>query len=208
MHRIFGSKFEKTSAVTSGLEKVSFHFSSKELQCQRMSKLPYNCPHFTCQQVKAQILQPGLRECTPREHSEVLAGFRKGRETTDQTANICWIQKTSISASLTKLTTLTVWITTKDCGKFFKRQESQTTTWPASWEACVQVRKQQLEQNMEQLTGSKLGKKYDKAVYSHPANLTYMQNTSCEMLAWMNYNLKSTIPGEISTTSDMQMISF
>ena len=59
---------------------------------------------------------------------------------------------------------------------------------------------------MEQLTGSKLGKEYDKAVYCHPAYLTYMQSTSCERLGWVNQKLESGLPGEISTTSDMQMI--
>ena len=68
------------------------------------------------------------------------------------------------------------------------------------------VKKQQLEPDMEQLTGSKLGKEYDKAVYCHPAYLTYMQSTSCEMIDWMNQKLESRLPGEISTTSDMQMI--
>ena len=60
---------------------------------------------------------------------------------------------------------------------------------------------------MEQWTGSKVRKEYDKAVYCHPVYLTYMQRTSCEMLGWMSYKLESRLPGEISTTSDMQMIS-
>ena len=55
-------------------------------------------------------------------------------------------------------------------------------------------------------TGSKLGKKYDKAVYCHPAYLTYMQSTSCEMLDWMNHNLESSLLGEISATSCMQIM--
>ena len=71
----------------------------------------------------------------------------------------------------------------------------------------MQIKKKQLEPDMEQQTGSKLGKEYNKAVYHHPAYLTYMHNTSCEMLGWMNHNLKSRLPGEISTTSDIQMIS-
>ena len=62
-----------------------------------------------------------------------------------------------------------------------ERWEYQTTL-PASWEICMQVKKQKLEPNLEQQTGSKLGKEYVKAVYRHPAYLTYMQNTSCEML--------------------------
>ena len=67
---------------------------------------------------------------------------------------------------------LTVWITTI-CEKFLKRSEYQTT-WPASWEICMQVNKQQLELDMEQQTGSKLGKEYAKAVYCPSANLSYM----------------------------------
>ena len=80
-------------------------------------------------------------------------------------------------------------------------------TRPASWEICMQVKKQQLELDMKQQTGSKLGKEYIKAVYCHPAYLTFMQSTSCEVPGWMKNNLESRLPGEISTTSDMQMIS-
>ena len=69
----------------------------------------------------------------------------------------------------------------------------------------MQVRKQQLELDMEQQTGSKSGKEYVKAVYCHPASLTYMQNASCEMLGWMKHKLESRLLGEISITSDMQM---
>ena len=67
----------------------------------------------------------------------------------------------------------------------------------------MQVKKQQLQVDMKQ-TGSKLGKEYVKAVYCHPAYLTYMQSTSCEMLGWMKHKLESRFPGEISVTSDMQ----
>ena len=69
----------------------------------------------------------------------------------------------------------------------------------------MQVKKQQLELDMEQQTGSKSGKEHVKAVYCHPAYLTYMQNTSWEMLGWMKYKLESRLLGEISITSDMQM---
>ena len=75
---------------------------------------------------------------------------------------------------------------TTNSGKFFKRYEYQTT-WPASWEICMQVKKQQLEPDMEQQTGSKLGKEYIKAVYCHPAYLTYMQSTSWETLGWKKH---------------------
>ena len=70
----------------------------------------------------------------------------------------------------------------------------------------MQVKKQQLEPDMEQKTDSKLGKEYIKAVYCHPAYLNNMRSTSCEMLGWMNHKLESRLPGEIPTTSHMQMI--
>ena len=83
-------------------------------------------------------------------------------------------RKTFTSASLTTLKPLTVWITT-NCGKFLKRWEYQTTL-PASCETCVQLKKQQLELDMKQQTGSKLGKEYIKVVYCNPVYLTYMQS--------------------------------
>ena len=70
----------------------------------------------------------------------------------------------------------------------------------------MQDKKQELELDMKQRTASKLGKEYITAVYCHPAYLTSMQSTSCEMLGWMTHKLESRLPGEISTTSDMQMI--
>ena len=66
----------------------------------------------------------------------------------------------------------------------------------------MQVRKQQLELDMEQQTGSKLGKEHVKAIYCHPAYLTYIQSTSCEIPGWMKHRLGSRLPGEISITSD------
>ena len=70
----------------------------------------------------------------------------------------------------------------------------------------MQVIKQELEPDIEQQTGSKLGKKYVKAVYCHLDYLTYIQSTSCEMLGWMKHKLESSLPGKISITSDTQMI--
>ena len=79
------------------------------------------------------------------------------------------------------------------------------TTLPASWEICMQVKKQHLEPDMEKQTGSKLGKEYIKAVYCHPAYLTSMQSTLREMLGWIKHKLESRLLGEISITSDTQM---
>ena len=110
--------------------------------------------------VMLKILQARLPQYMNCELPDAQAGFRKGRGTRDQIANIhCIIdkarefQKNIYFALLTTLKPLTVWITT-NCGKFFKRWEYQTT-WPASWEICMQVRKQHLELDMEQQTGSK-----------------------------------------------------
>ena len=103
-------------------------------------------------------------------------------------------RKTSTSPLLTTPKPLTAWVTT-NCGKFLKWWEYRTIL-PASWEICMQVRKQQLELNMEQHIGSKLGKKYFKAVYCHPAYLTYMWSTSCKMSGWIKYKLESRLPGK------------
>ena len=99
--------------------------------------------------VMLKILQARLHQYMNCERPDVQAGFRKGRGSRNQIANICWIiekarefqKKISISALLTMPKPLTVWITI-NCGKFWKRWEYQTT-WPASWEICMQVRKQQ-----------------------------------------------------------------
>ena len=115
------------------------------------------------------ILQARLQQYVNQEIPDVQAGLRKGRGTRDQIANIHWIiekaensRKTSISASLTMPKSLTMWITT-NCGKVFKRWEYQTTL-PSSSEISMQVKKQQLEPDMEQQTGSKLGNEYVKAI--------------------------------------------
>ena len=77
------------------------------------------------------------------------------------------------------------------------------TTLPISWETCMWVKRQQLEPDVEKLSGSKLGKEYDKVVYCHPAYSTYMQSTSCKMLGWMNHKLESRLLGETSVSPDM-----
>ena len=79
------------------------------------------------------------------------------------------------------------------------------TTWPASGGICMQVKKQQLELNMEQQNGFKSEKEYIKAAYCHSAYLTYMKSISRKMLGWMKHKLESRLPGEISITSDMQV---
>ena len=146
------------------------------------------------------------------EIPHVQVGFRKGRGTRDQTANIRWIiEKAKVFQKSIYFFFIdyTNYFDLKVCGlqqtrKFWKSWEYQTT-WPASWEICPQVKKQQLELVMKEQTGSKLGKEYIKAVYCHPAYLIYMQSTSCEMPGWMKHKLESRLPGEISIILDMQM---
>ena len=106
------------------------------------------------------ILQALLQQYMNWELPDIQAGFRKGRGTRDQIANIHWImektrefQKHIYFCFIDYAKALTMWITT-NCGKFFKRLEYQTT-FPASWEIYMQVGKQQLELDMEQQTGSK-----------------------------------------------------
>ena len=126
------------------------------------------------------ILQARLQQYVNCELPDVQAGFRKGRGTRDQIANIDWIiekarefQEKNINfCFIDYAKPLSVWIT-KNCGKFLERWEYQTTL-PASWEICMWVKKQQLDLDIEQQTGSNLGKEYVKAVYCHPAYLTCM----------------------------------
>ena len=128
---------------------------------------------------------------------DIQAGFRKGKGTRDQIANICWIiekagefQKNICFVDYTKAFDCVVH---NKLVENFKRIEYQTT-WPVSWGTCMQFKKQQLELDMDSSrTGSKLGKEYDKAVYRHPAYLIYMQSTSCEMLGWMKHKLESRL---------------
>ena len=128
------------------------------------------------------ILQARLQPYMNWELPDVQVGVRKVRGTRYQIANISWIIEKARELKKKKAIYLyfidyakafdCVWITT-NCGKFWKSWEYQTTL-SAFWETCIQVKKQQLELYMKQQTGSKSGKEYIKAVYCHPAYLTYM----------------------------------
>ena len=157
----------ENSAVATGLEKVSFHSNPKERQCQIM--LTYHTIALILQASKVilKILQVMLQQCMKHELPDVSAGFRKGRRTRGQIVNIRWIIKKQESswntytfALLTMSKHVTLWITI-NCGKFWKRWEYQPT-WFASWEICMQVKKQQLELDMGKQTGSRSEKKYIK----------------------------------------------
>ena len=139
--------------------KGQFSFQS---QRKAIAKNAETTPQFISQMSKVmlKILQASLQKYVNQELPDVQAGFRKSRGTRDQIAKSTGSskkqessRKTSTFALLTTPKPLTVWITV-NCGKFWKRWEYQTT-WPVSWETYMRVRKQQLELDMEQQTGSK-----------------------------------------------------
>ena len=162
----------ENSAVATGLEKVSFHSNPKERHTKECSNYHTIVLISHASKIMLKILQARLQQYMNREllmfklvlekaeepdiKLPTSAGSSKKQESS---------RKASISALLTMPKPLTMWITI-NCGKFWKRWEYQTT-WSASWEICMQVRKQQLELDMEQQTGSKLGKEYVKAVYMY-----------------------------------------
>ena len=154
------------------------------------------------------ILQARLQQYMNHKLPDVQAGFRKGRGTRDQIANICQMTEKTTEFQKKHLLLL-YWLCQSLCvdhnklWKILQEMEYQTTL-PASWE-IMQVKKQQLELYMEQQTGSKLKKEYVKAVYCHPAYLTYMQCTSRKIRGWMKHKLESRFLEEISITSAMQM---
>ena len=146
----------ENSAVATGLEKVSFHSNPKERQCQRMLKLLHNCTHPT----HSKFSKPGFNNTWTVNFQMLKLILEKAEEpviilptSAGSSKKQKSSRKSSISALLTMPKPLTVWITT-NCGKFFKRWEYQMT-WPASWEICMRFRKQQLELDREQQTGSK-----------------------------------------------------
>ena len=140
--------------------KVQFSFLLKERQCQQCSNYCIIALISHASKVMLKILQARFQQYVNRELPDVPAGFRKGRRNRDKLPTSTGSEKkqensrkTSTSALLIMLKSLTVWNTTI-CGKFLKRWEYQTT-WPASCKTCMQVKKQQLELDMEQQTGSK-----------------------------------------------------
>ena len=174
-----------------------------------MFQLVRNYNHLTYQQNHVQNSPVRLQQYVNGELPDVQAGFRKGRGTRDQIASICWIieraqdfQKRVYFCFIDYAKAFNY----VDHNKLWKviKEMRMSDTLSASCETCMQVKKQQLEPDMEQQPGSMLGKENIKAVYCHPAYLTYTQSTSCKTPGWMKHKLKSRLPGEISITSDMQ----
>ena len=159
----------ENSAVATGLEKVSFHSNPKEMQCQRILKLLYNCT------------KPGFN--SSRELTDAQAGFRKGRGTRDQIANIRWIIEKAREFQKNIYFCFIDYAKAFDCVDHNKPWKILKEMGIPDHLTCIlrnlyAGQKQQLELDMDQQTSSKSEKEYIKAVYCHPTYLTYMQSTS------------------------------
>ena len=173
----------ENSAVATGLERSVFIPVRKKGNAKECSNYHTVALTSHISKVMLKIFQVRLQQYVNCEFPDVQKDLEKAEEPEIKLSAFIGpskkqgsSRKTATSASLTMLKTLTVWITT-NCGKFLKRWEHQTILLISS-ETCVQVKKQRLEPDMEQQTGSKLGKEYVKAVYCCSAYLTYMQSDS------------------------------
>ena len=169
------------------------------------------CIHFTCRKSNAQNSPRQTSTIYEPRLPDVQVGFRKGRRTRDQTANMCWIIEEAREFKKN------IYFCFIDYAKVFDSVD-HSKLWkilqeigipdhhlPAFWEICVQVKKQQLESDMEQCTGSKLGKKHVSAIYCHPAYWINMQSTPFKIPGCMKHKLESRLPGEISIISNIEM---
>ena len=176
-------------AMAAGLEEVSFHSSHKEMQRQRMFKLLYTCALFTCLQGDAQ--NPSSQASAERE----LRTFRwtswiEKRQSNQRSNCQHPLDHRKSKGIPEKHLFLLHWLCQSLwlCGSQQTVEDSSRdgreyqTTLPASWEVCMQIKKQQLELDMEQWTGCKLGKEYNKAIHCHSDYLASVQSTSREML--------------------------
>ena len=201
----------KNSAVPTGLKKVSFHSNPKERQCQRMIKQLHNCTHLTRYQKKcSKFSKPGFNSTWTVNLQMFKLDLEKAEEPEIKlttSARLLKKQESSRKKSTFALFTmpkpLTVWITI-NCGKFWKRWEHQTT-WSASWEICMQGQESTVKTGHGTTDWFQIRKGVHQGVYCHPAYLTYMQSTSCEILGWMKHKLEARLLGEISITSETQM---
>ena len=207
-HTQYASKFGKLS---SGHRAGKGHFS---FQSQRKA-MPKNAQttaqlHSSHMRVTFKILQARLQQYVNRELPDIQAGFRKGRGTRDQVANICWIMEKArefqknmyfcfidYAKAFDSVDQNQLWKILKEMGI------TDHLTCPLRYlyvgqEATVRTRHGTTD-------WFQIGKRYVKAVYCHPAYLTSMQSTSWETLGWMKYKLESRLPGQISITSEMQM---
>ena len=163
--------------------------------------------------VMLKTLQIRLQQYVNHELPDVQAGFRKGRGIRDQIANIHWIIEKAREFRKNIYFCFIDYAKAFDCVDYSKLWKILKEMGIPDYLTCLlrnlYAGQEATELDLEQQTGSKLGKEYTiyiKAVYCHPAYLTHMQSTSCKTLGWMKHKLESRLPGEISITSDMQVI--
>ena len=176
--------------MTTKLEKVSFHSNPKERQCQRMFKLPQIALISHTSKVMLKILQVRLQHYVIREFPDVQAGFRKGRETRDQIANIHGIieKPREFQKNICFLLTISKpWLCGSQQTVENSSRDGKTRIPDLPPEKSVCRSGNKLELDMERQTGSKLGNEFVQAVYCHPAYLSYMQSTSWKTLGWMKH---------------------
>ena len=168
--------------MATGLEKVIFIPIPKKGHAKECSNYRTIALISHAIKVMLKILQARLQQHMSRELPDVQAGFRKGRRTRDQIANIHWITKKAREFQKNIYFCFIDYAKAFDCvdhnklWKFLKRWVYQTTL-PVSWESCMQVKKQQLGSDMEKWTGSKLGKEENKAVYCLSASVWFSSVT-------------------------------
>ena len=156
------------------------------------------------------ILQARLQQYVNCELPDVQAGFRKGRGTRDQIANIHWITEKAKELQKNIYFCFIDYTKVYDCVDHNKLWKILKEMGIPDYLTCL-LKNLYAGQDATVRTGHgitdwlQIGKKYIKAIYCHPAYLTYMQSTSCEMLDWMNHKLASRLPGEISIPSDKQL---
>ena len=201
----------ENSAVATGQEKIRSVFIAipKKGNAKECSNYHTIALISHTSKVMLKILQARLQQYMNHELPDVQAGFRKGRGTRHHIANIFWITgkanefQKNIYFCFIDYAKAFDGVDHKKLWKILKEMEIPVHLTCLLRNLCV--RKQQLELDMEQQTGSKQGKEYIKAINCHPAYLTYMQSTSREMLGWRNHKLESRLPGESSIASDVQM---
>ena len=201
------SKFGKLRKWLQDWKMSAFIPTPKKGNCKECSNYCTIALISHAREIMFKILQTRLQQYVNHELPDVQIGFRKGREVRDQIANICLIIEKAREFQKSIYSCFIDYTITFDCmdqNKMWKILEEMGIRdhLPASWETCMQVKKRQLEPDMEKQTASKLGR---EAIYCHPAYLTYMQSTSCKILGWRKHKLESRLLGEISITSDMQM---
>ena len=197
----------ESSAVATGLEKIRFHSNPKERQTKECLNYCTIALISHASKVVLTILQARLQQYMNWELPDVQTGFPNGRGTRFQITNIHWIIKKA--REFQKNFCFIDYAKAFDCVDHSKPLEILKEMGLPDHLTCLlrslYAGQETTEPDMEQLTGSKLGKEYIKAVYCHPAYLTSMQSTSCEMLGWLKHKLVSRLPGEISITSDTKM---